>query len=179
MVTVKRYIGKFRKPLHWQGWKPFLRRVLLPALLAVSLFLFVRTSLLTQYTVVQTHSSIGILAGDRVLIDRTAYGFELPLQRAAGFPGFAPRDPVVGDMIAFRDEYGRMRIGCVLAVPEEQLRHEDNPDMLPYRKFLTTGGYAFSGQIVGRVICVSYSVDPDKLLGIRSERFFLSLPCDP
>ena len=79
MVTIKRYIGKVKKPLHWRGRRHFLRNVVLPSVTAVLLLLAVRTLLLTQFSLSDNLPASGLLEGDRILVDRTAYGVRNPL----------------------------------------------------------------------------------------------------
>ena len=81
MVTIKRYIGKIRKPLHWKGRKAFLRFAVLPALLAVALLLAVRMMVVTQYEMPYNRYDLDLLQGDRLAVNRLAYGWATPLPR--------------------------------------------------------------------------------------------------
>ena len=81
MVTIKRYIGKIRKPLHWKGRKAFLRFAVLPALLAVALLLVVRMMVVTQYEMPYNRYDLDLLQGDRLAVNRLAYGWTTPLPR--------------------------------------------------------------------------------------------------
>lgn len=181
MVTVKRYIGQFRKPLHWQGWRAFLRRTVWPVLLAAALFLLVRSSLLTHYSVTVAQPGLGLMAGDRILINRTAYGFSLPFQQAFGYPPFFPAAPRIGEIVVYRSaDKGSTRLGRIIALPgqaDPDTLHSNS--VLPPGTYATTSGYTTSENLIGRAWCVSYSVRPDRLFGLRADRFFITLPCAP
>lgn len=110
MVTIKRYIGKIRKPLHWKGRKAFLRFAVLPALLAVALLLVVRMMVVTQYEMPYNRYDLDLLQGDRLAVNRLAYGWTTPLPRLFGEHHVGECLPKKGDLVAFASPAGNDQV---------------------------------------------------------------------
>ena len=110
MVTIKRYIGKIRKPLHWKGRKAFLRFAVLPALLAVALLLAVRMMVVTQYEMPYNRYDLDLLQGDRLAVNRLAYGWTTPLPRLFGEHHVGECLPKKGDLVAFASPAGNDQV---------------------------------------------------------------------
>ena len=150
MVTIKRYIGKIRKPLHWKGRKAFLRFAVLPALLAVALLLVVRMMVVTQYEMPYNRYDLDLLQGDRLAVNRLAYGWTTPLPRLFG------EHHVVETLLRDGQEMVRRFVVCK-----------------GYGQF---GNYIVPLRcIIGRVFGITYSVDPQAPFYrcLRRERFLL------
>ena len=171
MVTIKRYIGKIRKPLHWKGRKAFLRFAVLPALLAVALLLAVRMMVVTQY---------------EMPYNRLAYGWATPLPRLFGEHHVGECLPKKGDLVSFASPAGndQVLVERVEALPGDTVVVEtllrDGQEMV--RRFVVCKGYGQFGNyivplrcIIGRVFGITYSVDPQAPFYrcFRRERFLL------
>ncbi len=176
MVTARRYIGRyFRKPPFWKGWRHFLRLVLFPAVVAVVLMLAVRALLLTQYSLAADSASAELLAGDRVLVNRVAYGFRVPLSQIFGERVWGGAIPDTGDLVAARAP-GGVVIDRVTALPGDTVRFP-REGILPAGVFRVGNVLVNRWQIVGRVEFVTFSVCPDVPFykSLRADRFFISV----
>lgn len=186
MVTIKRYIGKIRKPLHWKGRKAFLRFAVLPALLAVALLLAVRMMVVTQYEMPYNRYDLDLLQGDRLAVNRLAYGWTTPLPRLFGEHHIGECLPKKGDLVAFASPAGndQVLVERVEALPGDTVVVEtllrDGQEMV--RRFVVCKGYGQFGNyivplhcVIGRVFGITYSVDPQAPFYrcFRRERFLL------
>lgn len=149
MSPLKRYIGRFRRPRGWRRVKSALRYIVLPAVVAVVLMVVVRAFVMTHCAVTADREDLGLVTGDRLLVLRPAFDFGHQLSR--------------GDVIAFHptDSARAVLIDRVTEVEGDSL---------------SIGSYRLSkANIVGRAVCVSYSVIPAApfYACLRSGRFFL------
>lgn len=96
-------------------------------LTALLLAVVVRCLFVTQYRVTDTDGD-ALRAGDRVLVNRMAYGWRVPGERWWGYSRVGSGQPVRGEYVAFYDPslYGPadrrpVRVGRVVAVPGDTL----------------------------------------------------------
>jgi len=102
--------------------RPFLREVTTVCAGAV-VVLFARTSLADHYVVPSGSMEPTVLVGDRILVDRLAFGVRAPL--AAGYL-FAGEDPRPGDVVVLASpEDGRTLLKRVVAVPGDTVSVQD------------------------------------------------------
>ena len=190
MVIIKRYIGKMRKPLHWKGRKAFVRFAILPALVAVSLLLAVRLMVVTQYEMPYNRFDLDLLAGDRLVVNRLAYGWKTPLPQWFGAHWLGKRLPKRGDVVVFACpwEGNQVLVERVEALPGDtiELPGSAAPNLsteaAPTRRYVITSEYCRLGAyvvpracIIGRVFGITYSVNPEAPFYrcFRRERFLL------
>lgn len=181
MVTVKRYIGQFKKPLHWRGGRHFLRFVVMPAVVAVAVLLVVRSMLVTQYVIAVNRYDLELWAGDRVVVNRLAYGWRTPLPGVFGRHCVGQREPNRGDMVAFAapDGSGRVLVERIVALPGDTVRGEQT-GILPQLTYMAGTHILGREQLIGRLVGITYSVDPDAPFYrcLRSGRFFVKVDID-
>ncbi len=175
MFPIKKSISTLGSTLRRRG---FLRYFLLPALTAVMLMCIVRSLFITQIAVEADLPQTGLIAGDRVLINRTAYGFHTPFPELFGRHCWGQCDPERGDLVAFRPSDGSERIFIehVKAVPGDTITRPSR-GILPELTYLAGDSLVVHGQIIGRVTLVTYSVAPDAPFYrcLRANRFFMHL----
>lgn len=161
MVTLKRYIGRIRKPFGWRGVGRAMRYVVMPAVVAIGIMVAIRTWVVTQYAVTAAHSQYGLMAGDRVLAVRTAYAFG--------------RGPARGDVVLYAspEDATRTLVGCVTAVPGDTIL-SPRPGNLLEDMYRVGDDVVYRTLILGRVACVTYSIDPEAPFYrcLRPGRFF-------
>jgi len=164
MATIKRYIAGFRKPIGWRGVRVALCDIVLPAVVAVVLMVVVRAFVVTQYAVKSNHPAYGLIAGDRILVLRTAYAFG--------------RHPMRGDIVAYHQEGEPQRIviGRITALPSDTVSQPIAARLLP-DMYLIDGQMLHRNHIVGRVEGVTYSIDSAAPFYrcLRRDRFFRSI----
>ena len=161
MVTIKRYIGKVKKPLHWRGRRHFLRNVVLPSVTAVLLLLAVRTLLLTQFSLSDNLPASGLLEGDRILVDRTAYGVRNPLAGFFGADRWGRGVPQYGETAVWTETQGAggMRLGRITALPGDTVTCGTQRYVLAAGTNAAGTDIIIHSQLVGRIVCVTYSID--------------------
>lgn len=186
MVIIKRYIGKIRKPLHWKGRKAFLRLAVLPALVATGLLLVVRTMIVTQYAMPCNRYDLDLLSGDRLVVNRLAYGWRTPLPAVFGKHEVGKRPVRKGDLVAFVSPIANRQVLVerVEALPGDtiDIAASASAGRENRRRFVVNSGYCRVGayvipqcNIIGRIIGITYSIDPQAPFYrcLRRERFLL------
>ena len=160
MVPVKRYVNGIRqRPLLKGGW-----HIALILLCAIVLILFVRTFLFIQVEVPVSRPDLGLIAGDRIVVNRMSYGvrwYDLLWQR---YSRWGKCNLSRGDLVTYDypDHSGRISIDRIKALPGDTLWLDDQKD---YFTIVPSGSYGLGrivlpeAQIMGRPVCVSYSVD--------------------
>ncbi len=175
MATIKRYVGNFRKPLRWKGVKHFLRYVLLPALTAVLVMCIVRAWFVTHIALSVDAPQCGLLAGDRLLINRVAYGFYTPFPSLWGNHCWGRTKPERGDIVAFcpADGSEQVIVARIEGIPGDTVR-VSRRGILPPETYLAGNSLIVHSQIIGRVSCVTYSIAPEAPFYrcLRGSRFF-------
>ena len=173
MVTIKRYIGRFKKPPGWRGTRHFIRYVVLPAAVAVFLMLLVHEMWLTQVSVTTPQKALHLENGDRLLVNRSAYGLRLPFGLGGRQKRFFSSMPERGDLIAYHRHDGQLALGRVEALPGDTV---DRPErgIVPEGAIVVEQALVDEAQIFGHVVCITYSVDPDRPFYkcLRGDRFF-------
>ena len=179
MVTVKRYIGHFRRPFASSRWRKFV----LALLLACGLLVLVRAFLLTQVEVSVDRPDLGLLAGDRLLVNRVSYGLRLPFARPAGSLRWGKSLPARGEMVVF--DYpagsGHWQVERTSALAGDTLWQgagRRSYSVVPEGHFVA-GHYVIPEYcLVGRPLCTTYSLTPPKpfFRKVRTWRFFLLIP---
>lgn len=188
MVTIKRYFGQFKKPLHWRGRGRFVRFAVLPAVVAVVVLMVVRSQLVTQYVVPANRYDLDLLTGDRVAVWRPAYGWRTPLPGLFGEHCVGRRDPARGDLVAFSapDGSGTVLVERITGLPGDTVALPPDTATTPRRAILppltySAGSHIVSHeQLVGRLVGITYSVDPDEPFYrcLRRGRFLLKADYD-
>lgn len=166
-MVAKRYLGKLRKPFLLWGRTGCLRRIVLPIAVAVTVMLGMRAGL-TQYVTPSDVPGLGLKAGDRILVDRISV--------------LLSHFPQKGSAVAFRhpDNPDKICLGRIDAVGGDTVE----------RSFIVPAGRFWTGgqlrrlvpvrSVIGRPVCVSYSVPPVPEKGKRNrlprpQRFFLKI----
>lgn len=177
MTNRKRFTARFSRRASTRRWGSGLwRYVVLPAVIAVALLLAVRSLWLTQYAVGEDRPECGLVGGDRIVVDRTAYGFRTPFPALFGRHTWGERQPRRGDVVVFECPGGGIGTGRITALPGDTVSR-------PRRGVLTGGTFACDSvlvgreQIIGRAVVITYSVDPKApfLKSLRRGRFFKNL----
>lgn len=173
MVTIKRYIGRFKKPPGWRGTRHFMRYVVLPAAVAVFLMLMVHEMWLTQVSVTTPQQALHLESGDRLLINRAAYGLRLPFGLGGKQKRFFGSLPELDDLVAYHLNDGRLALGRVEALPGDTV---DRPQhgIVPEGAIVVGQNLVDEAQVFGRVVCITYSIHPDRPFYncLRADRFF-------
>jgi len=100
-----------------------LRSELVALLITLALVTFARSSLADHYYVPSGSMEYTLMPGDRVLVDKTAYGFRVPLTT---IDLFGARTPDRGDVAVFDSPVdGRRLIKRIVAVGGDIVRLED------------------------------------------------------
>lgn len=169
MVTIKRYIGKVRKPLYWRGRRQFARNILLPSVTAVALLCLVRWLLVAQFALSADLPEAGLLAGDRLLVARTAYGLRWPFGEPPAAPRNAAEMPQRGEVAAFVEGGGEggAKVGVVTALPGDTIVRDGHRYVLPEGLYAAGERLVPHAALLGRVVAVAYSVDDDAPLTDR------------
>ncbi len=200
MVTIKRYIGRIKKPLRWRGGSHFARYVLAPAIVAVIVMSLVRAFWFGHYALPYAAPGSTLQSGDRIVVNLAAYGFSTPLPFIFGEHRIANADPERGDLVVFysADTLATIHTGRVEALPGDTIRLEtDNHaavdaaqtlsdslnvlgrmpsrGILPERTYLVDGEIVGHRALIGRVVLITYSVDNARpfLSSLRAGRFFV------
>lgn len=93
-----------------ESLKRILRTYVAPLLAALLLLLAVRSLLVAQYAVPASGAGDrALLPGDRVLVDRTAYGIRRPFAKLWGYGRWGYRCPEGGDLAVFNAPLDRTR----------------------------------------------------------------------
>ena len=176
---MKRYFRGIRKPNIPIG----LRRFLLALLAAAFLLLLVRGCWLTQVEIDSTCAMPGVLPGDRVLMNRTAYGLRLPIATRDGARHIRPRAPQRGEwcVAEYPAGSGNLCVQQITALPGDTLTDPEMPDrryVLPPATYAAGRTILRHADLVGRPVCVTYSIDAAApwLHGWRADRFMTRLP---
>jgi len=99
------------------------RSELLPLLLILLLVTAARSSLADHYYVPSGSMEYSLMPGDRVVVDKTAYGIRLPYTK---FDLIARNDPVPGDVVIFDSPLdGKRLIKRVVAIAGDQVSLAD------------------------------------------------------
>lgn len=150
---------------------------------AFTTMLLFRALVFTIYTVPGSQLEPQFKTGDRVLVNRWAYG----LRTGGGglFPyGRLWCQPVnKGDWVAFDDSLGNVLVGCCMALPGDTIRWNERTVIVPAKADCARHDYYFMGvlglvreeQIIGRVSCVVYNHTPGFAFwhGYDGRRFLL------
>lgn len=150
--------------------KGILRTYVAPVLAAVALLALLRGVLLPQVAVETARPELGLMAGDRVLVWRPAYGLRLPFADAYA-PRWGQREPQRGDCVVFDCGDGRLGLARVEALPGDSI---EGRGRVP-RGCCWTGSYLLPQRLLaGRLLCVSYSVDAGRpwTQALRRGRWF-------
>lgn len=78
-------------------------RILITLLVALLTVIVVKAIFVAQYSVPANHESIGLLRGDRLLVNRLSYGFRVPMEKFFGYNRWGNGVPGRGSMVAFFD----------------------------------------------------------------------------
>lgn len=179
MVTLKRYFHGLRKPNWHLRWWHFLMMLLIACLV----LLVVRGLLLTQMSVPQSTGHPTLMQGDRILVNRLAYGLRLPFTFGRHQQHVAAQSPQRGEwcVIEQPNHPGVYTLEQITAIPGDHIKISTNDaDTCT----LKPGMYATKHEIVqhrhlvGRPFCTTYSLDASRPFGqrLRTDRFFISLP---
>ena len=179
MVTVKRYFKGVRKPDCARSWWSFPLAIIVVGVL----LLFIRGFFFTQMSVAEGTLHPILIGGDRILVNRTAYGLRLPFAFGESKRHLASTPPKKGEwcIIELPNQPGEYALERITAVEGEFVKIEGSNDAA---KRLEKGTYATEKYIiqhqhlVGRPICTTYSIDRQRsfVKGLRTDRFFISLP---
>jgi len=155
--------------------KNILRTYVAPVAVAVILLLSMHSMVAMQIAVKADHPDMGLVAGDRAVVWRAAYGLRMPLESLLGYRRWGYVLPKRGDRVAYTDKKGRLGIATIVNLPSDTVRG----------KHIVPQGYYWTGKVllphsalVGRIAGVSYSIDSSRpfLQAFRKERFFYKLP---
>ncbi len=155
------------------------RVFVLPPLIVLGLMVSVRTLVLVQVSLPADRPELGLLAGDRLLVNRTAYGLCLRWPGQASATRFGSAEPQRGDIVVYEapgTEEG-LRVGRIDGMPGDSTGLAGNSRLVP-GTYRAGNDVIARERLVGRIVCVSYSVDASKPFGsrLRRHRFFLRLP---
>ena len=179
MVTVKRYFKGIRKPGSAKVWWNFLLAIIVVGVL----LLVVRGLFFTQMSVATGTLHPTLIGGDRILVNRTAYGVRLPFMYRVPHQHIAPKSPQKGEwcIIEVPNQSGVFALEKITALPGESVKIQGKEETT---KCLEAGTYATENHIIqhrhliGRPICTTYSIDDKKEFGhrLRTDRFFILVP---
>jgi signal peptidase I len=125
-----------------------------------------------------------ILPGDRIYVNKLAYDLKLPFTTTHLMTWGEPKRGDVVTLLSPAD--GVLLVKRVVAVPGDTIEGRDG-ERMPPGKFYVMGdnrdhsvdsrsfGLVDRRQVLGRVVGVIVSVDPDRRLGLRRGRFFLKM----
>ena len=118
-----------------------------------------------------------------MLVNRTAYGVRLPFMYRVPQQHIAPKAPQKGEwcIIEVPEQGGVFALEKITALPGETVTIQGKEETT---KCLEEGMYATENHIIqhrhliGRPICVTYSIDDKKefVHRLRTDRFFLLVP---
>jgi len=176
LVTVKRYYRGIRNPFVKRGWW----RGMLFFTVTLFLLLLVRSFFFFQVKVSFPVPELGLLEGDRVIVDRTAYVFGgHPKDGAEALDG-SSLQLQKGDWVVFKAPYGLRQVGMekVTGLPGDTLWLDDNRSaylILPDHTFGVGQAVLPDSCLIGIPVCVSYSLDSSRPFyrQLRLDRFFL------
>lgn len=169
-------LGKPRRPRSvWAAVRVFV----VPPVVALTLLLAVRGLAVTQVSLPADRPELGLLAGDRVLVDRTAFGLCLPLPGREAPLRAGGREPRRGELVAYEapGTAEGVRVGRIDGLPGDSLGGGTEGCLVP-GTYRAGGDIIARERLIGRLMCVSYSVDRGQPFGkrLRRHRFFLRLP---
>lgn len=178
MVTVKRYIRGIRRPFVSKGWWGFG----LSLLVAVALMLIVHTFLFTQVEMRVTRPELGLLSGDRVLVNRMSYGVRVPFAGMWGYHRWGKGMPERGEMVVF-DYPGvsdNISVDRISGLPGDTiwLDNEEDAFFVVPQGALSIGTLLLPDScLIGHPLCVSFSVDAQQPFyrKLRPKRFFITI----
>jgi signal peptidase I len=172
MVAVKRYIWGVRRP----SFSGRMLRLAIVVSVLVLLLVGVRTFWLMQAEVPSDRSDLGLVAGDRVIVNRCAWGIR------HAFPFIfsntdQPMSQSLGEIVVYRhpNDETLMTIGRINAPAGRQHKYKGR---YPQENSCIIDGYDVPNHlVVGRVECVTYSLDSTRVFldQFRPQRFFLTV----
>lgn len=179
MTATKRSHNRLGKPRRPRGAWAAVRVFVVPPVVALTLLLAVRGLVVTQVSLPADRPELGLLAGDRVLVDRTAFGLRLPLPGGDAALRTGGREPRRGELVAYEapGTAEGLRVGRIDGLPGDSLGPGGKGRLVP-GTYRAGSDIIARERLVGRLVCVSYSVDRGRPFGqrLRRHRFFLRLP---
>lgn len=175
---MKRYIRGIRRPFVSKGcW-----RFVFALLIAVVLMLVVHTFMFTQVQLRSGRPDLGLLSGDRVLVNRMSYGVRLPFVDMWGYHRWGKGMPKRGEMVVF--DYpgvsGNISMDRISGLPGDTIWIENEKDSF----FVVPQGALSIGQLllpdsclIGHPLCISFSVAAEQPFyrKLRTNRFFIPI----
>ena len=158
MRLIRRRAGRHVAPPWLRNARRALRRILWLAIIAVGLMWTVRTFVIGHYAV--TTYGDGLETGDRILVDRRAYGWQTAAGSLVGYHCLGERMPAMNDLIVYTDTLGRPQTGRVNALPGDTI-YLPHYGILPPRVLRAGETLVAREQVVGRVWAVTFSIIPD------------------
>lgn len=155
--------------------KNILRTYVAPLAAAVILLLAMRSMIAMQIAVDTDRPDMGLMAGDRAVVWRPAYGLRLPLESIFGYKRWGYVLPKRGDHVAYTDTKGQYGIATIVNLPSDTV---EGTQIVPQGYYWTGHTLLPHSALVGRITGVSYSIDKSRpfLKALRKERFFYRLP---
>ena len=179
MVSVKRYINGIRRPSALIKGRWHIALILFVAVVGI---LLVRSFLFFQVEVPVQRQDLGLMAGDRVIVNRMSYGLRCPFSDWLGYRRWGKCHLEVGDMVVYDypDKSGRISIDCVVALPGDTLWlavAKDAFTVIPSHAYGVGDVVLPEQQIIGKPVYISYSVDARQPFyrSFRSKRFFVNI----
>lgn len=179
MKLSKRFSHRVPTPRQSRGVWGTVRVFVLPPLIVLGLLVGVRSLMLTQVSLPSDRPDLGLMAGDRILVNRMAYGLCLrqPGQPCSTRLGSA--EPRRGDLVAYEapGTAEGLRVGRIDGMPGDSIGYGNKGRLVP-GTYRAGNDIIARERLVGRLVCVSYSLDPTKPFGqrLRRDRFFRRLP---
>lgn len=165
-----------RSPFVKRGWW----RGVLFFTVTLFLLLLVRFFFFFQVKVSSPVPELGLLEGDRVIVDRTAYGFFGHRKGGAAASDGSSLQLQKGDWVVFKAPYGLRQVGMekVTGLPGDTLWLDADRSaylILPDHTFGVGRAVLPDSCLIGIPVCVSYSLDGGRPFyrQLRLDRFFL------
>lgn len=176
MRLFKRRAGRHIDKPVWRNVKRMFRFVVWPALTAILLMWVFRAFVVAQYVVDCPQPPSGLMRGDRVLVDRRAYGWRTPAGSVFGHHTAGKKEPRRGDLVIYIDQSGKPQAGRIDFMPGDTLKRL-TVGMVPPDTYGANGTLFTYESIVGKVFAVSYSADGSEPFYrcLRSGRFFIGV----
>lgn len=154
--------------------KNILRTYVAPVAAAVILLLFMHSMMAMQIAVKADYPEMDLMAGDRAVVWRPAYGLRMPLESLLGYRRWGYVLPKRGDRVAYTDAKGRIGIATIVNLPSDTVRGKH---IVPQGYYWTGKAFLPHSALVGRITAVSYSIDSSRPFphAFRKERFFYRL----